>query len=763
MKPPNKTAAPSGFGVHDVIYILFKHKWKIILLSLLGFAVAGGLAFRASLSPSYQTTADLLVRYVVQSNVGDPDAPIANARGSRGAIEVMNTELAILNSGNVASDAAKIIGPEKILPDSPTPPNLASAAGYLLRNLTVTAERGSNVIHLSYRDADPQRAVETLNQIIRSYFARHLAIHRSTTAFDQVSAQADQARSTLRITEEEINKLKAKSGVISIEGTTVEFEMRRQLARAGLMSAQASLAEQRAKVAAMEQSPPANRAPEPDQTADGGNATPETAPTPEEQERRRETASALAKYQDLTARLDLLRQERNRTLVRRSATDPMVASLDRQIKTVEAEKWEITAKYADFSRRVETSGQPMGPVTTLEDEKALLAALEARVATSESQAKAIEAEVEGLSGLGFKLQELERRRQMEEEKYRHYQTSLEKARVDETLDPTRMPNIAIVQDPSAPVKSLDSSLMKLIVGVGASGVIAGLALAFLIEWVVDRRVSRPAQIRAGLQMPLMLSIPFTRSKDGIAKLIGSTDPLEPPPLPDLRLAISGNQNGHDQPKRLRSKAVHFIEPFTAAMHDRIVFNFEINNITHKPKLIALTGLSEGAGTSTIATGLAKSFADGSNNKVLLVDLNPAVNGSGSASEQKTSLKHALEMSRTEHFHQTPRGLFFASASTRRFQNESTALAPIHLREMLPSLVASGYDYIIFDLPPVDSTSPAIAMAGFMDKVLLVLDAGNTTPDRLKWAYSELEKARVDISCVLNKVKSHAPRWIEGDL
>jgi hypothetical protein len=64
---------------------------------------------------------------------------------------------------------------------------------------------------------------------------------------------------------------------------------------------------------------------------------------------------------------------------------------------------------------------------------------------------------------------------------------------------------------------------------------------------------------------------------------------------------------------------------------------------------------------------------------------------------------------------------------------------------------------------VDSTSPAIAMAGFMDKVLLVLDAGNTTPDRLKWAYSELEKARVDISCVLNKVKSHAPRWIEGDL
>jgi succinoglycan biosynthesis transport protein ExoP len=759
MKPQTKAPAPSGFGVHDVIYILFKHKWKIILLSLLGFGAAGGLAYRASLAPSYETTADLLVRYVVQSNVADPDAPNAS-RGSRGAIEVMNTELSILNSSNVALDAAKALGPEKVVPAGLTPPTLGNAAVYLLRNLTVTAERGSSVIHVSYRDSDPQRAVEILNQVIRSYFARHLAIHRSTTAFDQVSAQADQARSTLRITEEEINKLKAKSGVISIEGTTAEFEMRRQLARAGLMSAQASLAEQRAKVAAMEKgSTPLSSTT--DQAAGAGAAATEIAATPEEQEHRRETAAALAKYQDLTARLDLLRQERNRILLRRSASDPMVGSLDRQIKTVEAEKWEITAKYADFSRRVEATGQPTGPITTLEDEKALLAALEARVSTSEAQAKAIESEVEGLSGLGFKLQELERRRQMEEEKYRHFQTSLEKARVDETLDPTRMPNIAIVQDPSAPMKSLDSVLMKLIVGIGASGVIAGLGLAFLIEWVIDRRISRPAQIRAGLQMPLMLSIPYARSKDGIAKLIGSTDPLEPPPLPDFRLAVAGNGNG--SLKSVRSKPAHFIEPFTAAIHDRIVFNFELNNITHKPKLIALTGLSEGAGTSTIATGLAKSFAETSSNKVLLVDLNPCIDDSGKEMEQKTSLRHALEMSRTEQFHKTPRGLFFASASTRRFQHESTALAPIQLREMLPSLVSSGYDYIIFDLPPVDSTSPTIAMAGFMDKVLLVLDASDTTPDRLKWAYSELEKARVDISCVLNKVKSHAPRWIEGDL
>ena len=749
-----RPVAPSGIKAHDILYILFKHKWKIIVLSLIGFGIAGGLAYRYdNLSPSYETSADLLVRYVVERNVGDPDAP-SSIKGAD-PMTVMNTELEILKSYNVALDAAKAMGPEKIMPAGPTPANLVVAAGYVIRQLKVDAQMGSNIIHLSYRDSDPKRAVEVLNQIIKSYFTRHLEIHRSTTAFNQVSAQADQARSTLRITEEEINKLKAKSGVISIDGTITEFESRRQLTRAGVLSAQASLAEQRAKVAAMETSSkgPATK---PDGAAGAGADAAVVAPTREELEQQRETASALAKYKDLTARLDLLRQERNRILLRRSPTDPMIESLDRQITAVESEKFDLNAKHPDFGRRVEIQGQSAGPVTTLEDEKALLTAMEARVSTSEQQAAAIEKEVEGLSALGFRLKELERRRQMEEEKYRYYQSSVEKARVDEMLDPTKMPNIGIVQDPSPPVKSLNDKTMKIIMGIAASGVALGIALAFLTEWVIDRRVSRPHQIQSHLQLPLMLSIPYTRSKDGLAKLIGSTDPLEPPPLPDLRLAIS--ENG----KRQRSKSRHFIEPFTAAIHDRIVFNFEINHITHKPKLIGLTGLSDGAGTSTIATGLAKSFAD-AGNKVLLVDLNPPLDDWDTASHSKTTLKHALEISRSEQFRQTPGRLYFASASTRRFGSDSTALAPIHLREILPSLVSSEYDYVIFDLPPVDPTSPTSVMAGFLDKVLLVLDANNTTPDRLKWAYAELDKSRVDVSCILNKVKSHAPRWVEGGL
>ncbi len=760
MKSPefNRPAAQSGIKMHDILYILFKHKWKILIPAVVGLVTAGFLAFRAeSMAPSFETQADLLVKYVVERNASDPEAP--NTVKGAGPMEVMDTELQILKSFNVALETVKELGPENVMDSDGRTPTKIEAATYLSEQFSCSAERGSNIIHLSYRDKDPKRAVTVLTQIIECYFTRHLDIHRSNSAFDEVSAQADQARSTLRVTQEEINQLKAKSGVVTLEGTISDFESRRKMIKEHIMIGKSAVAGQRGKVAEMMN----NAVAEPEKTA-AAEAKSEEAAKPasaKEKAQQRKSAEALAEYKDLATSLELMRQERTKIEIRRSATDPGVRSLDRKIATAESRKFEIESQYPDFNRRLEAANDPSAaaPVMSLEDEKALLAEMENRLKGTVEQAQEIENEVAGLSAMGFKLEELEGRRSVEEEKYRTLQTKVGEALIDGALDPTRMPNIAKVQDPSSPVKSMDATTKKIIIGIAASGLVLGLGMAFLIEWGLDRRVTRPDQIRTRLQMPLMLSIPYTRSKDGISKLIGSTDPLDPPPLPDSRLALGnkGALKAHD------SGAAHFIEPYTAAIHDRILFNFEINNITHKPKLVALTGLSGGAGSTTIATGLAKSFADGGNRKVLLVDLNPPPNGTGTNGHGSQSLRHALDISRSEQFRQSPRNLYFASASTRRFHGESGALAPLALREILPNLVASDYDYIIFDMPPVDATSPTVAMAGFMDKVLLVLDAESTTPDRLQRAYSELQKGRADVSCILNKVKSYAPRWVEGDM
>ncbi len=758
MKPQTKAPAPSGFNVHDVLYILFKHKWKIILLSLIGFSVSGVMAYRIMREPSYESEAKLMVRYIVERSTVDPEAAEQMMSGG------MLTEVEILTSRDTAIEVATKIGPEKLLPNAKTVPTVSEAASKIHAGLEVelpSIKSKSNMLCMKYRYTDPKLVTEVLNQVIQTYFRKHMEFHRSTAAFDQVSKQTDEARSKLRLTEEELNQLKEKSGVLTIEATMNEFESRKRAIRENQLAAESQLAEQKAKVAAIQKSqtqvPAVEEKAEAGVAVDAGN--PE--PTADEIGAKRERALALAEFNNLTQRVELLQQRRNELLINRKPNDPMIASLDRQISQVQQRALDLLEVYPDFTGKTATArtGQLVTAVLSLDEEKALESAFQARLGSVIAQAKGLEAEVTRISSLGFQLQDLERRRELEEEKYRYFQSSLEKARLDETLDPSKIPNISVVQSPTPPLKSIDEKSLKLILGIAFSGLAAGLALAFLIEMVIDRRVSRPIEIHTRLQLPLMLSIPYMRKNGGDVKLVSDGAIREVPGLPgDLMLPPAKNRRKNSHADEVGE---HFIAPFVAAIHDRVVFNFQINNINHKPKLIALTGLSQGAGTSTIAAGLAKAFAETRGQKVLLVDLNIAP--SDAQANPAESLFKALEMSRAEGFREAPGNLYFAGASTRRDSRNPYTLAPSALQDIMPRLVASDFDYIIFDMPPIGPTSPTLTMAGFMDKVLLVLDGDNTTREHLSWGYTELEKAKADVSCIFNKARSHAPRWVQGDL
>ena len=760
MKPQNKAPAASGVGIHDVLYIIFKHKWKIILLALIGFGVAGAMAYRVMQAPSYESVAKLMVRYVVERSTVDPEA------GGRMMSGGLATEFEILTSRDTAIEVAEAVGPATLMPDATTPPTAAEAAGKIQGGLEVEFPPGTtNMVYLKYRDSDAKLTVQVLNQVIQTYFKKHLDFHRSTQALAQVKQQTDEARGKLRGTEEAINQLKETYGVLTIENTMKEFESRRQSIRENQLEAQSRLAEQTAKVASLRKDPPKPVANVGNQ-ADSGNgeviAPASKVATAKEVEAKRARTLAANEFNTLARRLDMLQERRDGMLVSRKADDVAVVSLDRQISQVQTRGLDLVEQYPELAGKNGNNprpGQMMAPALSLDEEIALEAAYKARLDSVFAQAKALDAEVKKISALGFQLQDLERLRSLEDDKYRYFQSSVEKATLDGTLDPKDIPNISIVQSPTPPIKSIDDKSLKLIFGIAFSGLALGLALAFLIEMVIDRRVSRPVEIHTRLQLPLMLSIPYIRSKDGIAKLVGS--------YPALELAEGGGEllmspaSGQRAITAAEKPENHFIAPYVAAIHDRIIFNFQVNNVNHKPKLVALTGLSEGAGTSTIAAGLAKAFADNGGRKVLLVDLNSPPDGP--QERPADSLYKAVEFSRTERFRLASRNLYFASASTRPGSMDSYALAPTALHEIMPHLVASDFDYIVFDMPPLGPTSPTLTMAGFMDKVLLVLDGDNTSRENLSWGYMELEKARADVSCIFNKARSHAPRWVQGDL
>jgi hypothetical protein len=64
------------------------------------------------------------------------------------------------------------------------------------------------------------------------------------------------------------------------------------------------------------------------------------------------------------------------------------------------------------------------------------------------------------------------------------------------------------------------------------------------------------------------------------------------------------------------------------------------------------------------------------------------------------------------------------------------------------------------MPPLEQTSPTLGMAGFMDKLLLVVEAEKNNRDTVRRAYSTLVATRDNVSVVLNKTRSYAPKWAE---
>src|SRR4029453_15866508 len=218
--------------------------------------------------------------------------------------------------------------------------------------------------------------------------------------------------------------------------------------------------------------------------------------------------------------------------------------------------------------------------TSPEAVKAQVAGTQAKVEALKSRLRDIQQRTKQLSDLAPQIQELERRREMDETNYKYFAASLEKARVDEALDPSKMPNISAVQRPSPPML-YSKTRNRISMALAGGGVALGIALALLRGLVLNRTVGRPLQLETQLQIPLMLSIPYANARNG-----------------HLALPPNGSHGNPGalarRPRNLKLapwETCHFIRPYCDAIRDRLGLYFELNHLTHKPKLVGIAGFS----------------------------------------------------------------------------------------------------------------------------------------------------------------------------
>ena len=755
----NRPVEPAaGMSLGDIYYVVFRHKWKIILCSLAGFLAAAALYFLKP--PPYQSVAELLIQYVPapmqMALAGDEQKVITpDSRGQ----DIISSEIQILTSLDLAEEAATNIGAAKILGRPDADSSAAAAAILIQRNLeAVPADKGSSVIVVTFKHSNPEIVQPVLQEIINDYLQKNYEIHSAAGQFDDALTREQSTLSVqLNATEQQLADLKNKANIISLDDSRKSLSDQISKIQSAILDAQAELSGDESSLSS------AN----PGEAANAGS-TNASVVIPQDQ---------LDAYNDVRDRLAALRKmEQGYQVQEFTASNALVQEVEAQIADVGAMRAKLESKFPQIAGQITASPSAAGstPGSTAasnisssldaRSQLAQIASLQARIKSWASQLTQLQMQATNLNNLAPTIAQLEQTRDIEQANYQNLSVSLEKSHIDEALDTGKSPNIKWVQTPSPPARDW-KKVQKAIAMVAFGGFFAGFGWAFLIELFLDRSIKRAAQVETRLKLPLFISIPDV-SRNGHARQ------LKAPPRRQLSLenTVNGNgstpddstgaaPNGSLEVASLEKNPA--LQSYFEALRDRLIVDFEVKGLTHKPKLVALTSAGRGVGVSTLAAGLAASFSTTGDGHVLLVNMNTE-NGAAQQfyhGKAGCDLDLALEKETRENAF-VQENLYVVTENSG--SGNQPRVLPRRFASLLPKFKASDFDYIIFDLPPVSQTSATTRVARFMDMVLLVIESENTDGDAIQHAKDRLVESGATVGAVLNKTRQYIPERLRQE-
>lgn len=748
---------PGSMNLSDVYYMLFRHKGKILLGALLGVLGAAGIWFFQG--TTFQSEAKLLVRYVSDARFGDVnlEGQVAvkspDARGET----IINSQIQILTSRDLALEVVDLLGAEKILARVGGGTNRVAAAAQILKGLEVTVPTRSSVLQVTLNHPDPEMVQPILRALIQNYLRKHAEIHRAVGVFDDfLTKQTDSLRAQLNQTERELQQLKLKANVTSVEESKRMIAEQSARARQELISAEAELAERKTVLDRLRQlagqvasAPATNTA----------GASVEKPPEPDLERQ----------YRVVLTRLEALHKREVELLTQFTPESRDVRQVRELITAAENQRRELEAATPGLQRLGQIEGRlaPLGPWTasrsplssgaadigTLEAE---VAALQARVKRYRDYLEELRAEAASINEVEQAITELQRRKQREEAKYLYFSTSLEQARIDESLGASALANINVVQEPSSPVHSPTKAL-KLALVFLFGGLFSGVGWAFLIERFLDPTVKTAGEVEQKLHLPLFLSIPDFR-RNGHVPLRSPTARARIPAGDNPRVSEK-NPGNLPAPTGLG----HPMRTYHEALRDRLIMYFELKEMYHKPKLVGVTSTHHGAGVSSIAAGLAECLSETGDGNVLLVDMNPEQGPSVYPfyrGKPGCGLTEVFEEGKRESA-QVQENLYVVSLD--RSDGGRLGVVPRRFASLLPKMKASDYDYIIFDMPPVNQTSVTAKVAGLLDMTLLVVEAEHSNIEQARRCTALLAESRANVTAVLNRYHNYLPTRLQTDV
>ena len=725
-------------SLRDLYYVLFRHKRKIIVFFLAVMIItAVGIVLTTE---AYLSEAKLLVRLGRENVTLDPTAATGTIAPIRPSHEsVINTELEILGSQEIAEMAVDAIGPE-VLFDKEHPVNsttgktiakikrpvyiLAKRLRKLLRhpsdagtggssskrdravrmvmdNFQIQTQKVSSTISLAYKSQNPKLAQEVLAKLIDSYLEKHITVHQTPGSHQFFIQQTEYLRGRLTQLEDELRNLRNETGISLLDeqhrltlGNISTLEKNLDATEIALVASTATVEALHKTLAEIPDTVVATITEGlPNVAADGMRQRLYDLQLQEQ--------DLLSKYEPESRHVQDIHQQTVAAQALLSQEKPERTQLTRELNTT----------YVDLQ-------------SSLLSEQASMSSLQAQVEVIKTKLASARGEVSTRNDVEVKVKALTREIEVQQANYRKYSENLEQARIDDALESGKISNIGILQAAILPVRPISSrKMLTLFLGL-VFGMLGGIGLAFFCEYT-DHSIRTPEQAEEKLGLSTLTCIPYLRTS-GISPKAR---------IKECREALN-------------------------VLRERLLSGFQGSK---KLRVLAITGSHRHEGVSTVAANLANSLALLGQGDVLLIDANlghPSVhemfktrlspglaetltNGGGNVNAISPSRVH---------------GPHVLSAGIAK-QSFSEILDSCEFRKLLNAM-KKAYRFIVLDLPAVNELSWTIRLARLCDGVCLVVEAERSRWEVVDRTKEQLLRSNANVlGVILNKRKLHIPEWL----
>jgi succinoglycan biosynthesis transport protein ExoP len=712
-----KSQTTDTLTIGDIYYLLFRHKGKILLFTLLGVMAAVAVYF---MTPAiYRSEASLLVRYVTDTTVLDSASMGERITSpARGGENVINSEIEILLSYELVDKVLDDMGFSSFMPTSTNRLDRARTAAIVRSRINIEVPKSSNIINVSFDGPDPTVSQDFLKRLIDAYLQKHIEIHRAAGAYEFLSQQTDQLRTRLTETEEELRKLKYSEGVVSIEETKRNISVRTEELTKKLGELESSLAAAKARVEIMR---PLSMA------VPGRTSLVWVASTTNEAARA------------LEFKLQRLRQRENELLSTYTADSIPVRGLREQI--TEAERQLAGEAPSMVTNSITSGGTAPDSSAAFLEAQSVLAEFKARIAVQKDFLAQTLEEARKIDAVESKIVQLQRNKELQEANYKYFCQSLEHARIDEALNSGRISNIGIVQSATLPSEKMRVKLPRNMAMALLFGVVAGLGLAVFQEYFHDQTLRKPIELQATFRVPVLMTVPMVK---------GARSQLREGQGVPLLLSAPGGADGGVNGQMDMSD-------YYEVLRDRLLSS--LGPVASLPCVLGVTSCSRGAGVSTLAAGLAFAFARGGEHRVVLVNgntdsLTPQIYGVNPITGLAEMMADADgNTAVTQHNH-------FVVPSRDTIPSPTHAGYAPRFAALIQHLRSSKAGYVIVDLPPVSETGLTLRVGRLLDGMMLVIAAESVSRHVAERVKEMLVQSDVKIiGTVLNKQQQYVPDWV----